>query len=81
MTDGRDKPSWRAEILARRKALPAEVRAREAAALAAAAAGLGGPSANPGGDVVCAYVPVGGEPGSLAMLDALRAAGFRVLLP
>lgn len=30
---------------------------------------------------ICAYVPVGGEPGSLAMLDALRAAGARVLLP
>lgn len=30
---------------------------------------------------VCAYVPVGGEPGSLALLDAIRAAGCRVLLP
>ncbi|GAB0101452.1 5-formyltetrahydrofolate cyclo-ligase [Nocardia sp. JMUB6875] len=76
MTDERDKRAWREEILARRKALPAEVRAREAAALAAAVA-----AADLGGEVVCAYVPVGGEPGSLAMLDALRAAGARVLLP
>lgn len=30
---------------------------------------------------ICAYVPVGGEPGSVAMLDALRAGGARVLLP
>ncbi|MDF2827821.1 MAG: 5,10-methenyltetrahydrofolate synthetase [Mycobacterium sp.] len=32
-------------------------------------------------DVVCAYVPVGSEPGSGDMLDALVAAGARVLLP
>jgi 5-formyltetrahydrofolate cyclo-ligase len=31
--------------------------------------------------VVCAYVPFGDEPGSLAMLDALRTAGARVLVP
>ncbi|MFF0632687.1 5-formyltetrahydrofolate cyclo-ligase [Nocardia sp. NPDC004151] len=75
MTDERDKTAWRAEILARRKALPAEVREREAAALAAAAGRLAD------GGWVCAYVPVGGEPGSVALLDALRAAGARVLLP
>lgn len=75
MTGERDKRAWREEILAARKALPAEIREREAAALATAAAELGG------GDWVCAYVPVGGEPGSLAMLDALRTAGARVLLP
>ncbi|MEU1208276.1 5-formyltetrahydrofolate cyclo-ligase [Nocardia sp. NPDC005825] len=75
MTDERDKTAWRAEILARRTALPAEVREREAAALAAAAGGL----ADSGW--VCAYVPVGGEPGSVALLDTLRAAGARVLLP
>ena len=33
------------------------------------------------GDTVCAYVPVGSEPGSVAMLDALPGAGARVLLP
>ncbi len=31
--------------------------------------------------VLAAYVPVRGEPGSTAMLDALREAGSRVLLP
>ncbi|MFE3191878.1 5-formyltetrahydrofolate cyclo-ligase [Nocardia sp. NPDC059240] len=75
MTGERDKRAWREEILAARKALSTESREREAAALATAAAELGGD------DWVCAYVPVGGEPGSLAMLDALRAAGARVLLP
>ncbi|MEV6767534.1 5-formyltetrahydrofolate cyclo-ligase [Nocardia sp. NPDC051030] len=76
MVDGgqRDKRAWREEILARRKAVPAEVREREATALAAAAATIDA-------KVVCGYVPVGGEPGSLAMLDALRSNGARVLLP
>jgi 5-formyltetrahydrofolate cyclo-ligase len=31
--------------------------------------------------VVAAYVSVGSEPGTLALLDALRARGVRVLLP
>ncbi|MCX4762764.1 5-formyltetrahydrofolate cyclo-ligase [Streptomyces sp. NBC_01275] len=31
--------------------------------------------------VVAAYVSVGAEPGTLALLDALRARGVRVLLP
>ncbi|OOK78785.1 5-formyltetrahydrofolate cyclo-ligase family protein [Mycobacterium kansasii] len=30
---------------------------------------------------VCAYVPVGGEPGSIDMLMALRRCAARVLLP
>ncbi|MFC9996082.1 5-formyltetrahydrofolate cyclo-ligase [Nocardia sp. NPDC127526] len=71
---GEDKKAWREEILARRKAVPAAVREREAAALAATAGTIGAAW-------VCAYVPVGGEPGSVAMLDALRAGGARVLLP
>lgn len=33
------------------------------------------------GQTVCAYSAVGGEPGSLAMLDTLRSSGLRVLLP
>ena len=32
-------------------------------------------------ETVCAYVPVGSEPGSVAMIDALSEAGCRVLLP
>ncbi|MFI9508659.1 5-formyltetrahydrofolate cyclo-ligase [Nocardia sp. NPDC052566] len=70
-----DKQSWRTEILARRSALTADQHAAEAQALAAAAAQLGA------ADWVCAYVPVRGEPGSIAMLDTLRAGKARVLLP
>lgn len=33
------------------------------------------------GQTVCAYLAVGGEPGSVGMLDVLREAGYRVLLP
>ncbi|MEJ2855215.1 MULTISPECIES: 5-formyltetrahydrofolate cyclo-ligase [unclassified Saccharothrix] len=33
------------------------------------------------GEAVCAYLAVGGEPGSVEMLDVLRSAGYRVLLP
>jgi len=33
------------------------------------------------GRTVCAYLAVGGEPGSAAMLESLRSAGYRVLLP
>lgn len=78
----RDKKAWRAEILARRKALTVAEREREAAALVTgmtAVLALRGDAARPGW--VCAYVPVGSEPGAVAMLDALRAGGARVLLP
>lgn len=53
-----------------------EIREREAAALTAHLAGIAAP-----GRTVCAYVPVGSEPGSLAALDGLVARGVRVLLP
>lgn len=33
------------------------------------------------GQTVCAYVPVGSEPGSIEFVDALLALGARVLLP
>ncbi len=51
-----------------------ENRAAEAASLVAAAARLPG-------DVVCAYVPIGTEPGSAELLDQLLDQGKRVLLP
>ncbi|NKY34408.1 5-formyltetrahydrofolate cyclo-ligase [Nocardia speluncae] len=70
-----DKQAWRATIRARRLQVPDSVRAAEATALAASAGRLGT------GEWVCAYVPVRGEPGSVAIAEALRAAGSRVLLP
>ncbi len=71
----RDKHAWRSEILARREAVTARTHAAEAAALARAVRELEIPA------WVCAYVPVRGEPGSTAMLDAVREAGARLLLP
>jgi 5-formyltetrahydrofolate cyclo-ligase len=74
---GGDKAALRARLLAARRALPAGERGRRAAALAAGAvalaAGTGGP--------VCAYVPVGSEPGDPALVGDLLAAGHEVLLP
>ncbi|MET7771621.1 5-formyltetrahydrofolate cyclo-ligase [Nocardia sp. NPDC005366] len=70
-----DKHAWRSEILARRAASTADSHAADAAALAKA---IGDIEIS---DWVCAYVPVRGEPGSTAMLDALREAGARVLVP
>ncbi|MGW0172846.1 5-formyltetrahydrofolate cyclo-ligase [Rhodococcus sp. NPDC003322] len=73
------KTQWRTEILARRRDVAPGAKADEDNAIAAAVAGLGaqlGPDAT-----VCAYVPVGREPGSTAMLDALAALVGRVLLP
>lgn len=70
-----DKAEWRRRLSAVRDAVPAEVRVAEASALAATVRTWDLPA------VVCAYVPFGTEPGSIAMLDALVAAGARVLLP
>ncbi|CAM3965166.1 5-formyltetrahydrofolate cyclo-ligase [Nocardia ninae] len=75
MPGEREKHAWRTEILARRAAMPAEEHAAEVAALVTAVERLDV------GEWVCAYVPVRGEPGSTEMLDTLRAAGARVLVP
>ncbi|MFI5531586.1 5-formyltetrahydrofolate cyclo-ligase [Kitasatospora sp. NPDC051853] len=71
-----DKAALRTRLLAERRALTPEQRARTADALAAHAGALARP-----GETVAAYVSVGGEPGTRPLLDALRAAGARVLLP
>jgi 5-formyltetrahydrofolate cyclo-ligase len=70
-----DKWEWRRRLLAARRAVPAVVREAEAAALVATPLPLGLPS------TVCAYWPVGAEPGSPALLDGLVRRGCRVLLP
>lgn len=70
------KPVLRERILAARRAVPAQVRRAEATALQTHLCAV-----LRSGDTVCGYVPVGSEPGSLALLDALDAAGVRVLLP
>ncbi|MEU6828776.1 5-formyltetrahydrofolate cyclo-ligase [Nocardia beijingensis] len=75
MPGERDKHAWRTELLARRAVMPATVREKEAFALATTVGAMGVRG------WVCAYVPVAGEPGSTAMLDALRGGGARVLVP
>ncbi len=70
------KSALRTRLLAARRAVPPETRDAEARALAGHLEQLASAV-----DTVCAYVPVGGEPGSTAMLDGLTCRGVRVLLP
>ncbi len=76
--DEPDKRSLRREILAVRNRLTADDLRETSAALAGRALEL--PELARAG-TVAAYVSVGSEPGTLALLDALRARGVRVLLP
>ncbi|WP_237537007.1 5-formyltetrahydrofolate cyclo-ligase [Streptomyces sp. SID5785] len=73
-----DKQTLRRELLAVRKALPMSDVQKTEAVLAQRAFEL---DALAGARTVAAYVSVGGEPGTGALLDALRARGTRVLLP
>ncbi|MGE7387727.1 5-formyltetrahydrofolate cyclo-ligase [Streptomyces sp. NPDC004126] len=73
-----EKAALRRELLAARRALPPE--ARDAAARALSRSALTLPELG-GAHTVAAYVSVGAEPGTRELLDALRAAGKRVLLP
>ncbi|AIV35951.1 5-formyltetrahydrofolate cyclo-ligase [Streptomyces sp. R1] len=76
--DEPDKRTLRRDFLAARNRLtPDDVR-EAADALAGRALGL--PEVA-GARAVAAYVSVGAEPGTLALLEALRARGVRVLLP
>lgn len=70
------KPELRKQLSAARRQVSPDTRHAEADALARLVITLFG-----GVDVVCAYVPVGTEPGSVAMLDGLVAVGTDVLLP
>ncbi|MFD7403280.1 5-formyltetrahydrofolate cyclo-ligase [Streptomyces sp. NPDC059866] len=73
-----DKQTLRREILAVRSRLPADDVQAVSAALAQRALDL--PELAQAG-TVAAYVSVGSEPGTLALLDALHSRGVRVLLP
>ncbi len=70
------KSELRETILRTRRELSPERRLAEADALGAAIAHM-----RLAGQTVCAYVPIGSEPGSLGMLDAIVAADAVVLLP
>ncbi|MDI3314938.1 MAG: 5-formyltetrahydrofolate cyclo-ligase [Mycobacterium sp.] len=71
-----DKPALRERLLAARRLVPDDVRAREARALREHLAPL-----VTAGSTVCAYVPVATEPGSIEMLELLLRRAGRVLLP
>lgn len=72
------KSEWRRALLEQRGGVPEDIRSAEARALQEALLKwLDGRSVR----TVAAYVPVGGEPGSPGLLDALLDAGLRVLLP
>lgn len=73
-----EKSTLRRELLAARRALSPEDRAAAARALSRSALAL---PELAGARTVAAYVSVGAEPGTRELLDALRAAGKRVLLP
>ncbi|MGW8064673.1 5-formyltetrahydrofolate cyclo-ligase [Streptomyces ziwulingensis] len=72
------KRTLRRALLATRNGLTADDVRESAVALAARTLAL--PEVA-GARTVAAYVSVGAEPGTLALLDALRARGVRVLLP
>jgi len=70
------KAALRERLLAARRAVSDDVRAEHASALVDHVVGL-----VIDGGTVCAYVPVGAEPGSIELLDALLRRADRVLLP
>ncbi|MFE9925786.1 5-formyltetrahydrofolate cyclo-ligase [Streptomyces sp. NPDC005774] len=76
--DDRGKRALRQEILLARGKLTADDVRDSATALAGRALGL--PELSHA-RTVAAYVSVGSEPGTSALLDALRARGVRALLP
>lgn len=67
------KPVWRERLLAARGATLPQARSAAGSALARWVTSLTG--------TVCAYRPVGSEPGATLLLPALLDAGCRVLLP
>ncbi|MCF3181002.1 5-formyltetrahydrofolate cyclo-ligase [Streptomyces polychromogenes] len=73
-----EKAALRRELLAARRSLSPELRRTAARALARSALAL---PELAGARTVAAYVSVGAEPGTRELLDALRDAGKRVLLP
>jgi 5-formyltetrahydrofolate cyclo-ligase len=76
--DEPDKRTLRRDFLAARNRLTPDDLREAAEALAGRALGLPEVAR---ARAVAAYVSVGAEPGTLALLDALRARGVRVLLP
>jgi 5-formyltetrahydrofolate cyclo-ligase len=74
-----EKAALRSRLLGARRELTPDQRTEAAAALAEAVCGL--PELTGGAGTVAAYVSVGTEPGTRALLGALRERGVRMLLP
>ncbi|WP_214443454.1 5-formyltetrahydrofolate cyclo-ligase, partial [Mycobacterium tuberculosis] len=70
------KSALRDQLLAARRRVADDVRAAEARMLRGHLERM-----VTSDSTVCAYVPVGGEPGSIEMLDVLLRRAGRVLLP
>ncbi|MDV7196829.1 5-formyltetrahydrofolate cyclo-ligase [Rhodococcus kroppenstedtii] len=80
MTDD-DKRAWRDRIRAARRGLDDGYRADASDALSHAVGTLASRVRERGDGALAAYVPIGREPGSTAMLDAAMRTGVAVLLP
>jgi 5-formyltetrahydrofolate cyclo-ligase len=72
-----EKAAWRRRIRAARRARTPETHARQALLITQAALELAGRIGGP----VCAYLPTGAEPWSVAGVEALCDAGHEVFLP
>jgi 5-formyltetrahydrofolate cyclo-ligase len=72
----RSKAELRAVILRARRAVPKHEHDADAQAIIEHLSALVTDTAT-----VCAYVPIGSEPGSIELLDDLRIRGVRILLP
>jgi 5-formyltetrahydrofolate cyclo-ligase len=70
------KAQLRIELLTARRSAPAELQATEALSLAQHLSPAIGSD-----DVVCGYVPIGPEPGSIVLVDRLHELCARLLLP
>jgi 5-formyltetrahydrofolate cyclo-ligase len=70
------KAALRKQLLAARRSVTDDTRADEARSMNAHVG-----AAISSGSTVCAYAPVGAEPGSIEMLDVLLHRAVRVLLP
>jgi len=84
MTPEQSKHEVRRAVIGRRRALPTDARESEAERLLENLPQILQTSTDNSRTpimTVCAYVPIGAEPGTPAMLDALVALGLRVLLP
>lgn len=73
-----DKKQWRRKLAQQRSEVSVQQQVTEAAALGDHVTTT---LRELGAGTVCCYVPFGSEPGSIGLLDTLRQAGTRVLLP